>query len=416
MMPAFASREALRVPLLDAAEQFLAETQYSRFDLPAFNNSAMDGYAVRAEELRGASASEPVELPVSGESRAGGAFPGALPHGSAYRIFTGAPLPEGADAVVAQEDAERRGDRVAFLLSPATGAHVRPRGNDCRAGELLLQAGAELGAGEIALLASQGICTLPVHRRPVVSILSTGDELRDLGEPLVPGTLVNTNAPTLAVLVRQAGGIPRIYPTSGDDLDETEARLRKALGADLVVTTGGVSVGEYDVVREAFERIGVEASFWKIAVKPGKPVSFGRHAGVPIVGLPGNPVSAWVTFELFVRPGVRRMLGDPRPYARLVDVELGSNYRRSSERTELVRARLDEVGGKWVATLHRLQGSGSLPSMVGVDALVVVPADQAEVKEGSTLKALLLRDRLGSADPPVYGGRAVAKTPLEVGG
>lgn len=402
MLAAFAPVGLERVALLEARGRFLAEDLRARWDLPPFDNSAMDGYAVRAAELAGASAETPLTLPVVGESRAGGILPPPLRAGTAMRIFTGAPMPEGADAVVIQEDTMRDGERVQLRAAPEPGAHVRARASDLASGAVMLARGSPIGAGEIALLASQGLSAVTVWRRPVVGLLSTGDELRDVSDPAEPGTVVNSNAYALAALVLDAGAVPRMLPVAPDDVDAIAARLEDASAADVVLSTGGVSVGEYDLVHEALRRIGVEIELWKVRIKPGKPITFGRRGRVPVVGLPGNPVSAVVTFEVFVRPGLRRMLGDPAPHPPTVGVELAAPYRHRPGRVELARASLSRDGERLVARLHRLQGSGSLPSLVGVDALVILPADRERFEPGERLEAIVLRAR-GRARSPFAG-------------
>ena len=404
MMPAFAPRGRERVQLEAALGRVLAEASLARADQPPFSNSAMDGYAVRAADLAGASGQAPRSLPLAGESKAGEGAPPSLAAGTTIRIFTGAPLPAGADAIVMQEDTERAGEAVSFHLAPAPGAHVRVQGEDLRAGSPMLEAGQRLGPGEIGLLASQGHAALSVWRRPRVAILSTGDELRDVSDPPRPGSIVNSNAYALAAQVREAGGEPWVLPIVPDRLEEVIAQVRVGLGADVLLTIGGVSVGDYDLVRQAFDAVGVEPQFWQIAMKPGKPLSFGLYGPAReqiVVGLPGNPVSAMVTFEVFVRPGLRAMQGDPRPYRRSQPVHLARAHRHGTGRTELARARL-EVGpeGELVAHLHPRQGSGALTSVAGAEALVILPADQAEFAAGERLPALLLDESRGSASSP----------------
>ena len=399
ILPAFQPRGRARLPLLQARGLHLCEALLARHDAPEFDNSAMDGWAVRAADLAAASPSAPVALPARGESRAGGPSPGPLAVGTAARIFTGAPLPAGADAVVMQEDVERRGDAVLFSAPTSTGRHVRARGSDLSAGAPLLPAGARLGPGELALLASQELASVTVWRRPQVAILTTGDELRDPGDDPRPGTVVNSNALALAAAVAEAGGEPRVLPAAPDRREAIAAAVADGLQSDLLLTVGGVSVGEYDLVREALEAAGVRLELWKVAMKPGKPLAFGRAGAVPVLGLPGNPVSALVTFEVFARPGIRRMLGDPAPYRPRVEVALAEDARHAAGRLELCRARLVRQGGRLLARLHALQGSGSLPSLVGVDAYVLLPADRERFAAGERLPALLLGEP-GAAEPP----------------
>jgi molybdopterin molybdotransferase len=257
-----------------------------------------------------------------------------------------------------------------------------------------------LGPGELGLLASQHHAQVTVFRRPRVAILSTGDELIDVSDAPQPGKIVNSNAYALAAQVREAGGEPWILPNCGDDLERIVQLVRAGLRADVLLSVGGVSVGEYDLMGQAFVRAGVTQGFWKVAIKPGKPLSFGVKDDTPVIGLPGNPVSAMVTFEVFVRPGLRKMLGDPQPFRAHGRVRLAHPHRHRTGRTELARARLERRDGELIADLRRLQGSGSLPSMVGVDAYVVLAADQEQFAADATLPALFVREVTGSASHP----------------
>jgi molybdopterin molybdotransferase len=394
MMPAFTPRGVVTRSLLDARGLFLAERLLAREDAPPFDASAMDGYALRAADLRGASAEAPVRLPVVGESRAGGAWPDPLPEGVAVRVFTGAPLPAGADTVVAQEDTAPEGGVVAVRVEPSAGRHVRVRGGDSAAGAPLFEVGDGVHPMAVALLASQGIGEVEVFRRPAVSILCSGDELRRLTDPPRRGAIVSSNLYALAALVAEAGGEPRPLPAAPDDAGALVGRVEDALrGADLVLTTGGVSVGDYDHVREALERAGVEIRFDKVRIKPGKPLTFGVRDGVPVVGLPGNPVSCFVTFEVFVRPGIRRMLGDPRPFPSPRLARLTHPHRRSPGRVELARGRLAYEGDALALTLFADQRSGALASAGVADALAILPADAARFEAGEQLRVLPLRAR-----------------------
>lgn len=400
LLPAFEPLPAAREPLGAARGMHLASDVEARRDLPGFDHSAMDGYAVRRDEVIGATAEDPVELRVDGETRAGDRAVPTLPEGAARRIFTGAMLPPGSDAVVIQEDVEPRGELVRFRSVPSPFEHVRRRAEDVAAGSLLLPGGTRLGAGEIALLASQGILTVAVHRRPRVAIVSTGSELIDAWDPPMPGMVVDTNAYALAAQVEEAGADPWVLPRADDSLDAIVERLDACRSADVILTSGGVSVGAYDLVHEAFRRLGVETSFVKVAIKPGKPLTFGRLGRTPIVGLPGNPVSSMVTFHVFVRPGLRRMAGDPRPHPRTIPVELAESYRRRPGRTEFVRAALVPDGPRTIARLHPRQGSGSMPSMARIDALVVIPRDMGDVPAGTRLYAIPFGDPPGAEASP----------------
>jgi molybdopterin molybdotransferase len=396
IVPCFEPAGVVRLPLLEAAGLVLAEDVVAGRDLPGFDNSAMDGYALRHADLvpgRG--------LQVAGESRAGSPGTTVLVQSTAMRIFTGAPVPQGADTVVIQENTRVDAGLVYCEPTPAAGANVRQRASDLAKGSTALSRGQALYAGEIALLAALGRASASVFRRPRVAILSTGDELRDIGDELTPGTIVSSNAYALATLVRDAGGEAWVLPPAADRLEEIVERLEQGLRADVLLCSGGVSVGDYDLVAQALARADVEIKLWKVAIKPGKPLVFGMHGRVPVLGLPGNPVSAQVTFEIFVRPGLRKMLGHAAPYPRLIQVELDHDHRHGTGRVELARARLEHASdGRVLARLHALQGSGSLPSMCAADALVILAGDVERFARGSLLQAVALGAPHGQAQPP----------------
>ncbi len=400
MLPAFVPLGEEELHLLQASGRYVSQEVRARFDSPPFDNSAMDGYAVRASDVEAAGPGHAVELPVRGESRAGVPLAGPLEPAAACRIFTGAPMPPGADAVVIQEDSERVGDRVLIREASPIAKHVRAKGSDVSRGAALLHSGDRLGPGEIGLLASQNIDRVQVYRRPEVALLSTGDELRALGEDLGPGAIVNSNVYVLTEMLRALGVIPVPLPAAPDSLPEIEAALRKALEYDVVITMGGVSVGAYDFVHEAFVNVGIEPGFWKVRIKPGKPLAFAQFEGKPVIGLPGNPISAMVTFEILVAPCLRKMLGDPRPHPQPVLARLRDSYRRRPGRVEIARAVATREGNEIVVALHDRQGSGSLPSFVGVNALVLLPSDKAELAAGERVEAILWGSGLTSERSP----------------
>ena len=389
MLPAFSTLGEEEARLTESSGRYLSRDVTARFDAPPFDNSAMDGYAVRAADVASACPDTPVRLPLGGESRAGGPLPGPLKPGTACRIFTGAPMPAGADAVVMQEDTDADGNEVAIRESSHEGKHVRAQGTDVASGALLLQAGDRLWPGEIGLLASQNIERVHVFRQPQVALLSTGDELRELGEDLEPGTIINSNVYVLTEMLRALGVNPIPLPAAPDSLPETEAVLREALEADVVITMGGVSVGEYDFVHEAFKNVGIEPGFWKVRIKPGKPLAFAQYEGKPVVGLPGNPISAMVTFEVLVAPCLRKMLGDPKPHPQPVVARLRDSYRRRPGRVEIARGVATREGDEVIVALHDRQGSGSLPSFVGINALVILPPDKGELAAGEQVEVML---------------------------
>jgi molybdopterin molybdotransferase len=375
-----------RVDVLGALGRVLAGPVVSRREIPPWANSSMDGYAVRAEDTR----------PGAGLAVVGSVEAGALPkrsvgRGEAMRIFTGAPLPDGADTVVPQEDVDAGAGRIALRGSSQRAAFVRPRGEDIRIGDHVLDPGTLLGAAEIGLLATLGHGQVCVHRRPRVAVLSTGNELADLGTEPGPGQIPNTNTYTLMAQVLESGGVPINLGVAPDRLEMIEERVRAAGDADLIVSSAGVSVGELDLVREALTRVGAQLHLWKVSMRPGKPITFGSIEGRPVFGLPGNPVSAMVTFELFVRPALlkmagRRRLSRPRVRARALEAITNPGSRRGYLRVQLA---MDKTG--LGARLTGEQGSAILRSMVAADGLAVVPPDTS-VDPGDELEVILLRE------------------------
>ena len=397
MLPAFSPLGEEEVHLTESSGRYVSREVTAHFDAPAFDNSAMDGYAVRAVDVASATGDTPVRLSVRGESRAGGRLPDPMEPGTALRIFTGAPMPKGADAVVIQEDTERDGEEVVIREASPERRHVRTQGSDVSCGAQLIRAGDRLWPGEVGLLANQNIDRVHVFRRPKVAILSTGDELRQLGEDLEPGMIINSNVYVLTEMLRALGAVPVALPAAPDTLPGVEAALRKALVADVIITTGGVSVGAYDIVQEAFRNVGIEPGFWKVRIKPGKPFAFARYEGKPVIGLPGNPISAMVTFEVLVAPCLRKMLGDRQPHPQPVVARLRSSYHRRPGRVEVARAVATREGDEVIVALLDRQGSGSLPSFVGVNALVILPADKADLAAGEQVEAILCGPGLTAA-------------------
>jgi molybdopterin molybdotransferase len=377
------------VGLEAALGRVLAEPIVARRELPPWDNSSMDGYAVRAEDTARAEPAEAVRLRVLGEVPAGAVAPRAVEAGTTYRILTGAPMPPGADAVVPQEDVTREGDAVLVRRPARRGDFVRPRGEDIRPGDVLLSPGDVLRPAGLGVLAALGRVAVRAFQRPRVAILSTGDELVDLGEPLGPGQIPNTNSYTLAGQVREAGGIPLVLGIARDDRADLEERVRWGLRADVLVSSAGVSVGDRDLVREVMEKLGAELDFWKVSMRPGKPITFGRLGGRPFFGLPGNPVSSMVTFELFVRPALRRLSGHrrldrPRARARVLEALDNPGPRRG-----YLRVRLTESSGELGARPTGEQGSGILRSMLLADGLAVMPPD-TRLAPGDWVEVILL--------------------------
>lgn len=400
----FAPGHAESVTIGQADGRVLAASLNADLALPPFSNSAMDGYAVRYEPELAVGA----RLVVCGEVAAGAVDPAPLNPGAAVRIFTGAPLPEGADTVIMQENVRVVDDAIELQQAPRRrGEHVRARASDVAPGATYLEVGSCLGPGDIALLAAQGRASVPVFRRPRVAIVSTGDELVDVGQARRRGSIVNSNAYALAAQVREAGGVPEVLPSAPDDLHLIRRALQAALRCDVVLCSGGVSVGDYDLVGRAFDDLDIRTEVCKVAVKPGKPLRFGLHGSTPVLGLPGNPVSALVTFEVFVRPALRRMGGHRQLYRPRITAVLGHDHRRSTGRTEFARAKLELTRADALPTLqlHTHQGSGALSSLAQVDALAILPSSIEQLRAGDEVRALLLNcDSLCSLSEPPFAG------------
>jgi molybdopterin molybdotransferase len=393
-------------PLAQALGQVLAEDVTSPITIPPLDNTAMDGYAVRAADTTGATGAQPVTLRVVGEVAAGYIYQGEVEAGTAVRIMTGAPIPRGADAVVPFEETDEPAGRnfgtfakgrgeVGVYKAAEVGANLRYAGEDVQRGSVVMKAGTELNAAQIGVLASLGKDDVFVYRRPIVAVISTGDELLELGEPHSEGKIYDANSYSVAALIQEAGGIPKPMGISRDTVEELTARINEALtDADLLVTTAGVSRGDYDVVKDVLQREG-EIGFWTVRMRPGKPLAFGTFPGprgnrVPHLGLPGNPVSSMVAFELFGRPSIYKMSGREGWERPTLRVTVEDRLENTDGRRFLARAIVSEHEGRYVASLTGPQGSGILTSMALANALVVCPEDVPAVQPGEEADALML--------------------------
>jgi molybdopterin molybdotransferase len=393
---------ALRVPLDDALGSVLAEDAVSPLDIPAWTNSAMDGYAARGEDVRGASAERPVRLRVVEELPAGSFPTRALGPGEVARIFTGAPLPEGADTVVRQEDTDQGAETVTIVRDRDVGVNIRRVGEDIRRGTTVLTAGTALEPAALGVLASLAVAQPLVYRRPRVAILGSGDEIVDVDQPeeiLSGRKIASSNTHTLVALVRQAGGEPVNLGIARDTPESLRAHFRRALDCDLLITTAGISVGEHDYVRSVLEELGAEQRFWKLRMRPGAPVGFGLLRGIPWIGLPGNPVSTMVTFELFVRPAIRKMCGHALPFRRAVPVRMAEPASLKPKLQHFLRGIVREGANGPEARLTGPQGSGILTSMVLANALLVIPEGQFETPAGALVQAIRLDDPVHQWEP-----------------
>ncbi len=389
-----------RVPLAESLGRVLAEDVAPRFDVPPHDNSSVDGYAVRAADTAGASGDAPCRLGVLEDIPAGTVPSRKVGTGNASRIMTGAFLPEGADAVVMVENTKQRDDGVEILKAVEQGQNVRYRGEDVKQGQRVLFGGAVIGPGEIGLLAAFQRSQVAVRRRPAVAILSTGDEVVELDEKLVPGKIVNSNSYSLAALVRECNGRPVNLGIARDSEPEIAKAIRSTLSADVVLSTGGVSVGDYDYVKKVLEDLGADMRFWRVKMKPGKPLAYGLLQGKPFFGLPGNPVSCMVSFLLFARPAVRKMMGyGPHDWhLPAVPAILENDLTAGGDRRHYLRARVTRTGGRFHASTVAGQGSGMLSSMTGTNGLVIVETGITSVSRGSEVKVLLM-GAVGQAAP-----------------
>jgi molybdopterin molybdotransferase len=398
----------LRAPLDDALGSVLAEEVVSPLDIPPWTNSAMDGYGARGDDVRGATAAAPVRLRVV-EVIPAGAFPTrAIGPGECARIFTGAPLPEGADSVIRQEDVVGSGQGaggsvVEIYNDRDCGVNIRRAGEDLRKGAVALPAGTALGPAELGVLASLAVAAPLVYRRPRVAILGSGDEIVDIDQPeaiLSGRKIASSNTHTLLALVREAGGEPVNLGIAADTEASLREHLARATDCDLLITTAGISVGLHDHLRAVMAGLGAELRFWKLRMRPGAPVGFGLLGPIPWIGLPGNPVSTMVTFELFVRPAIRVMMGHLLPYRRTVPAQVAEPIHLGPRLQHFLRAVVSPSEDGLSVRLTGPQGSGILTSMVKANALLIIPEGQHDTPAGADATVLPLDEPHHVAEPP----------------
>ena len=392
--------EPEQAPILNTLGQVLAEDIFSDINIPPLDNAAMDGYAIRARDTAEAGSKTPAVLRVIDTVIAGAISTKEVAPGTAIRIMTGAPVPKGADAVVRFEDTdetERKGaaqNEIGVLCKLKPGANIRRAGEDVVKDSLILKKGTVIRPAEVGVLASLGKSKAPVIRRPVVAVLATGNELVEVGKPLPPGRIYNSNTYSVAALVKRYGGIPKILGIALDTEKSLIEKLRQGQDADMLITSGGVSAGDYDMVKDVLAKEG-EITFWTVRMKPGKPLAFGTIKGgkgrsIPHLGLPGNPVSSMVTFELFARPAIFKMMGKKNFAKPAVEATLEEPIANTDGRRVFVRTIVEKRGGKFYARLTGPQGSGILTSMSLANGLVVVPEDKTEVKAGEVVNVMML--------------------------
>ncbi len=379
-----------RIGILESLGRVLAQDIHSDGDLPAFDYSAMDGYALIASDTKGASVDSGIRLEVAGEFRAGGDTSSKVQAGRVVKIMTGAPIPEGADAVVMVENTKEDSGIVEVLEEVESGKNIRFAGEEIKKGALVLEKGSLIEPAHIGMLASLGVSIVTVAKRPKVAILTTGDEVISIEDKMEPGKIRNSNSYALFTQVVANCGMPANKGVAKDNRESLKNALKSCLDSDIIVTSGGVSMGEYDYVKDVINELGMDEKFWKVAMRPGKPNLFGVIDGKPFFGLPGNPVSTMIGFELFVRPTIMKMLGRKGGDRIEVEALLEEDIKTKKGLTFFVRAVTEWKDGGYVTRTTGLQGSGMLSSMVKANSLMIIPEEEVTVKKGSKVKVRLL--------------------------
>ena len=379
-----------KVSLDQALGRVMAEDVVSRINNPPLDNSAMDGYAVIAGDIQSATPENPVKLEMVEEIAAGYTAKGTLKPGQTMRIMTGAPIPPGADAVLMQEDTQKDGDSILCLDRADVEENIRRAGEDIKIGESVLKKGTTLSPAHIGMLAVIGRSQIAVGQRPTVAILSTGDEILELDETPEGPQIFNSNGHMLAAQIKSAGGIPVYLGIAKDTEEDLMEKFAWALKADIVVSSGGVSVGDYDLVKSTLQKMGQEMLFWKVAMKPGKPLAFGRIGKTPIFGLPGNPVSSFVSFEQFVRPSLRKVLGCSDLSHKTVQAKLTRTITKKPGRLHFLSSIVSWTDGEYTVTPAGEQGSGILKSAANANGLLIFPLEAEEIKQGQEVAVQLL--------------------------
>ncbi len=379
-----------KVSILESQGRIIAEDIYAPRDIPPLDNSGMDGYAVRHEDIQHASSSQPVRLEIIEDLPAGSVSKKTLEKGQAIRIMTGAPIPRGADAVVQVEDTTKEDRFAQIFRSVPLGENIRRAGEDVGKGDRVISKGDLIRPAEVGMLASVGRSFVSVFQRPLVAILCTGEELVDVDGRLDEVKIVSSNSYTLTAQVKDSGAIPIQLGIARDRKEDIEEKLRQGMRADVLVSSAGISVGDYDLVKDVLKDLGMEMVFWKVAMKPGKPLAFGTIAGKPAFGLPGNPVSSMVSFEQFVRPSLLKMMGHHQLFRPTIEAILKEDIQKEPGRRHYIRALVSFEKDRYFVTTTGAQGSGILRSMVRANGLVVIPENQEKVRAGEKVLVQLL--------------------------
>jgi molybdopterin molybdotransferase len=391
-----------KVNFLDTLGRVIGEDIVASRPIPPKDNAAMDGYALRSEDIRGASPETPVVLDVIEDIPAGRIPQKRVGKGQSARIMTGAPVPEGANAVMRMEDTEKIGRKVRIFVESPAGQDIRLAGEDVRQGETVISRSDIIRPAEIGMLAALGRSFISVYQKPLVAVLATGDELVDVDENPTPWQIISSNSYALTAQILDCGAIPLQIGIAKDTREDLTAKLKSALRADLIISSGGVSVGDYDLVKDIMKEVGNRMQFWQVAMRPGKPLAFGAMNGVPLFGLPGNPVSSMVSFEQFVRPSILKMMGHRNLFRKTIRALLKESIDKKKGTRHFIRARIIFEDGRYQVVSTGEQGSGILKSMVQANGLIVLPEDTASVEAGDMVAVQLIDPSLFQTDQPEY--------------
>lgn len=391
-----------KVNILEALGRVIGEDVYAGRNIPPKDNSAMDGYAIKWQDTFGASKNHPAILTVIEDIPAGAIPQKSVGTGEASRIMTGAPVPDGADAIMKMEETEKGGGKVKIFASAHKGLDIRKTGEDVREGEKVICRGDIVRPAEVGMLASLGRSFIGVYQKPSVAVLATGDELVDIDETPTPWQIISSNSYSIAAQIMECGGVPLQIGIAKDTREDLIAKFQAAMRADIIISSGGVSVGDYDLVKDIMKEVGNNMQFWQVAMRPGKPLAFGSLEGIPVFGLPGNPVSSMVSFEQFVRPSLLKMMGHKNLFRKTLRATVMADIAKRKGSKQFIRARIACENGKYTAATTGEQGSGIMKSMVRANGLIIVPEDVTSIKAGEEATVQLIDRSWEQAARPEY--------------